>query len=672
MATTTSGSIHFSGLGNGVDFSSIIDAVITANSVQKNRLTKWKQEWTDKQDALDALNTKLLSLQTTLKSLDTMDEFMSMNASSSDTTRVTATATSEADNASHILEVNQLAQSDVWVADTGEASSTTDITGSTNQTFGFTYSNASITLSVAAGTTLDGLIYQINNDSSSAKLVRASKVYDGSTYHLQLTGRATGSDHAIGLTSGFGNYTPSSFTNTRAAQDAEIRVDNYPPSSQDVWLDQNAEADPAADITGGTAQSFTFSCGDTNVALSVAAGTSLQGLVNQINGNSTAAALVTASVVTDEDGSHLQLTSKGKGAANLIEFTGGFGNYTPAAFDNTTPGQTWLTRSTNSITDAVSGFTLNLVKATDPGDPVSVSATTNTTKIQGNVTTFVDQLNEVLTAVQDLTKVSTTGNKTSSSILTGNYGVQDLVGSKLKNLLLDMGLGFRNVDADSGQGDIYTTLSQMGITFDSDSSSETNGLLVIDSTKLSNILVSNASSVAKLFAAVNEGDTDTANFSYTSCIAGVSKPGSYEVEYTLWPGGVESATINGHKAIVSKDGRSITGAAGYPEAGITINVNNRSGFRGSGTVYLKQGKIGELVDSLKEMTNTTNGPLHILEDNYQDIVDNIDKKIANEEKRLELKKQNLTTQYAKLDALLGKYQNLQTSLASQIAQLSSS
>jgi flagellar hook-associated protein 2 len=672
MATTTSGAIHFSGLGNGVDFSSIIDAVITANSVQKNRLTKWKQEWTDKQDSLQDLNKKLLSLQTTLKSLDTMDEFFSKNASTSDTTLVTATATSEADNASHSLEVNQLAQSDVWVADTGEALSTTDITGSTNQTLGFTYSNANISLSVAAGTTLDGLIYQINNDSSTSKLVRASKVYDGSTYHLQLTGRDTGANRAIGLTAGFGHYTPTSFTNTRKAQDAQIRVDNYPPSSQDVWRDQNAEADPTADITGGTTRSFTFSCGDTNVALNVAAGTSLQGLVNQINGNTTAAALVTASVVTDEDGSHLELTSKGKGAANLIKLTGGFGNYAPAAFENTTPGQTWLSRATNSITDAVSGFTLNLVKATDAGDPVTFSSTTNTAKTQTNITTFVDQMNEVLTAVQTLTKVSTSSNKTSASILTGNYGVQDLVGSKLKNQLLDMGLGFRNADATTGQGDLYTTLSQVGITFDSDSSSETNGLLVVDSTKLGNLLASNASSVAKLFSAVNEGDTDTANFSFASCIAGVSKPGSYKVEYTLWPGGVESATINGHKAIVSKDGKSITGAAGYPEAGITINVTNRSGFRGSGTVYLKQGKIGELVDSLKEMTNTTNGPLHILDDNYQDIVDNIDKKIANEEKRLDLKKQNLTAQYAKLDALLGKYQNLQTSLASQISQLSSS
>ncbi len=672
-SNTTSGAIHFSGLGNGVDFSSIIDSVIQADSYQVNQLTSWKKDWTDKQTALNTLNTNLLSLQTSLTSLGTMDGFMSKSASSSDSTLVTATANSQADDTSHSVDIHQVAQSDVWIGSVGEAATTTDITGSTSQNLSFTYSNANINISVAAGTTLQGLVDQINNDSSSSGAVKASTIFDGSAYHLQLTGRNPGAGHAIQLTGlGFGNYTPAGFENTRKAQNAQIRMDNYPPARNDVWSATTNESAPALDITGGAPQNFSFTAAGTNVSLALAAGTTLQGLSDQINSDPTAASLVKASVVNDANGYHLQLASLGKGESNAITLTGGFGNYTPSAFTNTTPAQSWLERQSNSISDAIPGVTLNLLKTTTPGAPENISVSTDTTKMKDNINTVVTQVNNVLTEVQSLTKVTTSGSKSTSSILTGNYGVQDLVGSQIQNLLVETGLGFSYYDSTTHKGDLYSTLAQVGVTTDADESSSTNGLLTVDSTTLDNALSSNAGGVAKLFAAVNIGNTDTANFSYASSITGISKPGAYKVDYSLWPGGVEKATMNGHPATVSADGKSITGSAGYPESGITVNVTNMSGSSGSGTVFLKQGKIGELMDSLKGMTDTTSGPLHILVDNYQSIVDNIDTKISNEQARLTLKKQNLTDQYSKLDALLGKYQNIQTAMTSQIAQLGTS
>ncbi len=51
-------------------------------------------------------------------------------------------------------------------------------------------------------------------------------------------------------------------------------------------------------------------------------------------------------------------------------------------------------------------------------------------------------------------------------------------------------------------------------------------------------------------------------------------------------------------------------------------------------------------------------------------MDNIDKKIEREDKRLADKKRRLNLEFARLDARLGKYEKLGGALKSQIAKLS--
>jgi flagellar hook-associated protein 2 len=65
---------------------------------------------------------------------------------------------------------------------------------------------------------------------------------------------------------------------------------------------------------------------------------------------------------------------------------------------------------------------------------------------------------------------------------------------------------------------------------------------------------------------------------------------------------------------------------------------------------MKQGKTGEMVDALGDLTNSTSGPLAILEENYNDIIDGIDDKIAAEEERIALKESRLREKYARLEA----------------------
>jgi flagellar hook-associated protein 2 len=233
----------------------------------------------------------------------------------------------------------------------------------------------------------------------------------------------------------------------------------------------------------------------------------------------------------------------------------------------------------------------------------------------------------------------------------------------MKSITSSKGKGF-DYDADT-----YSVLSQIGITTDAEQGSPTLGLLQLDEAELDDALSDNPEAVAELFAADFIGETASSDFRYYSHIDGVTEAGEYEVEYTITGGSITSATINGNSATIDNSLDQITGASGEDESGLVIQVENMADGAYNGTVRLKQGKAPEMVDLLGDLTSSSSGPLHILEDNYQDIMDNIDDKIAWEEQRIERLERDMRNRFARLEAQLGYYNQLQTSLTSQIQKL---
>lgn len=560
----TSGSINVSGLGNGTDFNSLIDGLITAEKVHINRLTAWKTEWTSKVTQFQNLNTKMLALKTTLTGMDTMNEFMTKAVASSSDAALTASADSNADVSTHTVVVGQLAKNDILTTSSGVSSLTSSIT-SQNTHFSFTYAGSNYTVSnIGAGTTLQGLVNFINNNATCSGKIRATTIYDGTNYHLQIYGMDQGASNQVVLTSmGSMVFQPAAFTNTQDAQSARVKVDGYPVG------------------------------------------------------------------------------------ANV-----------------------WLERSSNTITDIIPGVTLNLKQA-DPNTSLTIGITTDTDGVKQNIKTFISQVNEVRTLIKALTNVTTTGGEAVGSLLTGNYGVQ-IIGTQLKDAVAGQGKGFEmyTQSGNTVYGDFYSSLSQLGIKTDAEEGSATNGLLVLDETVLDTALKDRPTEVAQLFAADYLGESKSQDFSYLDHINGTTKAGSYSVRVVTGPAGITEAYIDGKRAGI--DGWTVTGLTG-DAAGLVINLDNHTANSTyTGTVNIKQGKIGEMVDKLKELTNSTSGPLAILEDNYGDITKNIDDKIEREETRIATLKQTLVNKYARLDALLQTLTQKQTQLTSTITQLSKS
>jgi len=127
-----------------------------------------------------------------------------------------------------------------------------------------------------------------------------------------------------------------------------------------------------------------------------------------------------------------------------------------------------------------------------------------------------------------------------------------------------------------------------------------------------------------------------------------------------------------HNATWSASTNTITGASGYPEAGLVVRITDSSqtiSRSDPGEVDLKLGILGTLNEELNRLTNPETGPMSVLEENYQDIIDSIDDKIEREENRISLYRQRLEERYARLEALLTQLNGQSAMLDNQINQL---
>ncbi|GFM31804.1 flagellar hook-associated protein 2 [Desulfovibrio subterraneus] len=468
-----------------------------------------------------------------------------------------------------------------------------------------------------------------------------------------------------------------------------------------MWTYNSGFADKTSKVnTSGTNQTFQYTYKGTQRTLSVGPDTTVEGLVNIINSDPNNPG-VKAGLVKNGNVYNLQIRGMDLGAANEMTIDAGtnlsnlpapngsgtdwnrqtaqnaffrINDWPPLNLDQ--PELSFIQSESNTVSEAIEGLTLTLK---DVGT-TQITVATDTEKIKQNIQDFVDGMNAVRTKMIELTKVS--ANKEASdpnkgtsqfdaekgSVLTGNYGVQ-LLSSRLKLAVSGRGDGFDYYsDANGGEGDYYSTLAHIGILTVADQSDKDNGLLRIDMEKLDKALAKDPTAVAELFAADGIGTSDSQHFSYYSQIKGITKPGIYDVTYDVdATGKIINAKIGGQNASIDQNTHQISSLTG-DSRGLVIQVNNLVAGSYSDTVRLKQGKAGQMDDILKDVLSS-DGTLKIIEKNYEDIMDEIDKKIERESDRIIRWERSIRLRFARLEATLTKYNGQMESLSKQVSQL---
>ena len=674
-SSLVSGSIRFTGLGSGTDFESMVDKLVEVEQIRTKRLQIWRSSWEAKSEAFDTLTASMMSLKGTLDTMNTTDEFLVKNSISSNPTALTSKAGSSAEESTHQVDVLSLATNDMHMG-TVIFSSPNDIIGNgATGTFAFTIGERQVSVNVTSTTTLSQFASLINSDADNRNYVRASVVNDGSGYRLQIRGMdlGAGNDFIVDntMTSAIllANFGQDKFIETQNASNAKLRVDGFPlvPTSTSDVLKNTITGKSTSDMVSAVDAAFKFAYAGNLYTVEITPTDTWTNLAGKIN-----ALGVVAATVADVSGNVELTLTGGLGSDKQISIINSpgttVGDLQPGRFvqmQGATDG--YFERSTNSISDIISGVTMNLA---------SIGSTTITTSLDAevvteNVQTFVEAVNSVLQEIKNQTQVTTVGASVSGSLLTGNYGLQ-MIQQKIKNILAEKGVGF-DYDLDP-----VVSLGSVGITTDTNQGSPTFGLLVFNPGAFSAALNTDPDAVARLFSAdyypstkeiVNGSAVESSSFKFDSAIKGVTAAGEYAVSYTVDAGGnITTASINGYPASI--DGTKIVATGdGNAARGLALEVINFTAGTYSGAAQIKAGKTEQLIQEITILTARQTGTLEILKDNYQDIMDSIDNKIDYEKRRLERLERTLRLRFANLESILGYYDSISTQIGSQIKSL---
>ena len=230
---------HVGGLVSGIDTEGMIAQLVAAASQPKQLMLRQQDAISDKKDAFGTLRSRMNALKTAMEALDTPLEFRSVSGSSSDDVSVGVTTSGEAVVGSFDVQVSQLATAAMAVGSTSFTSRTTGDDVATG-TLSITYGSTTTSLTIAAGTSLDDLVTQINDEVDGVSAYVMDTGDSTNPYRLVISGEDTGADYGItvdtsGLDGGTGKL--PSMTTATAAADAELTVNGISITHSDNDVD---------------------------------------------------------------------------------------------------------------------------------------------------------------------------------------------------------------------------------------------------------------------------------------------------------------------------------------------------------------------------------------------------------------------------------------------------
>ncbi len=603
-------------------------------------------------------------------------------------------------------EYREVWQADsAFTVDTVNAALTTKITeldkfgdlplegGETITISGITHNGSAITsldLSLNSDTTLAYLIDKINEAFTGVakatlkdgKIVLTDLAENTSSLSISLQYNKNESSADLILptmavsTEGGGSLTtptsldPNTFIPTQAAQNAELRIDEYIPA----LVAEEQRLTPATLPTSGTF-TLTFE-GQTTAAIDFDADVT-------VGVDSIRAKLEALSNVEPGDivVSGTQLSATGATIFTFLNTAGDVGmiSIDPAGLDqsdisNYTMAETiegensqWVTSNSNVVTDVLTGVTLTLKDVNELNDSeepilVNITVTRNINGVKSKISGMVSAYNNLVTYLREKSMYNADTKKLGEL---SNEMMVSLLKTQIRNPFSGELDGFT-------EDDVLTQASDIGITMDG------HGLLKIDNTVLDSALSDNFNHVLELVCGNVTGETITGTeIAFHAGSAKYTTAGNYEVDVTvtdtgggdmaitaaqiryqdpntsqwsLWrdaefTGNVGDAVITGNSTTDS------TGKPLYPENNLQFNVVLTAAGDFSGTLRVKKGFTSELSIMLEDTLEET-GRLDILEDINTEKIDSMENRIAYEEARLENIQDRLILKYARLEKTL--------------------
>lgn len=529
------GIVSSTGLSSGINYQELITKSLDIERQPIQLLQDRKVTLSTISAEYTKLSTTLSTLKASSSSLADIAAFnpntLSVSKTSGGVELLSATASRTAAEGLYQVTVNQLAQANS-LASQGFVDNTTTGVASSSGTFTFRVGagGKETSVSVNSTTTLTQLRDAINNANGDAT---ASILNDGSAtnpYRLVLTAKKQGLARSITVTSNpttldFTNKkveaayasTTNSFTGTVTSNEGN----NYTGTTNKTFLVKivSAGAAGAATYKYSTDGGITFK-GSNGATYDGTNAIKTQGAQSKyIDGNSSSNSTNEGVKVSFGSG-----TLAADDSFSIDVFNPTLVSAQDAVLEI---GNLTFSRDTNTVTDAIQGLTLNLLKA-DANETIDVKVQTDTSEIKKKIKDFITSYNTAIKFVNDQLTADPK-NATPKPLL-----------GEVNALLIKKQLQDTITALVPGASSTYNSLSSIGIT-----SSKTTGQLSLDDSKLSAALANNVTNVTRLFAGI--GVSSDANVEYVSKTSS-TQPGAYSVAVSTAP---TKATVTGGTAVPS-------------------------------------------------------------------------------------------------------------------------
>ena len=280
--------ISFTGIGSGLEVTTIVDAMVSAESVPyESRMATLQGAYTTDISAVGALKSALEDVTASFGALGDEDEYQQRTISGRDDF-VSLSSDKEAEVGNYSVEVLALATQHKLFSSAIDGDEAVG-----EGTLSFVSGDNTFDIVVSDTDTLSDIRDAIN-DSSSNSSVSATIITDSSGQHLVLNSKKTGLDNAITVNA----------------------------SEQSNKLTSVAGFTSTDTVGSGT---LSFASGGNNFDIAVAATDTLSDIVTAINDSEDNTSVV-ARIVTDDDGQHLVFNSIEPGSNNAVTVTAADGD----------------------------------------------------------------------------------------------------------------------------------------------------------------------------------------------------------------------------------------------------------------------------------------------------------------------------------------------------------
>jgi len=537
-------------------------------------------------------------------------------------------------------------------------------------------------LSITANTTVGHLIDAINEQFDGVATARlengqiwlTDNTYGSSgleiglswsgTANLDLPTMAVSIEGGTAYSESLASLTSTSFIQTQNAQSSKSKIDGYPtttvnevqtlsivsgiPTTGTFKLTLNGETTTAINYNASasdieTALENLASVGVNDVSCS---GSNLPGGSIEVAFAGDLAGMDITQMTVSED------SSLDAGVVSVVETTKG--------------NDGWIDRNSNSVTDALTGITLNLHDVTEVDTPIEITINRNTAYVRQKIQTMVTAYNALITELKSKTEYDAETKK--MGILSNDIAV-----SFIKTQARDPFIGI--VDGFVDTIDSFVQAFDIGISIDG------AGMMEFDQDDFNDAINEDFMDVLELLGATKSGNSSSTIIQFYNASDKYTTAGTYDIEVDIESNAITDVRIRLSSESTWRDDATwpdnlVTGNSTfddygdplYPENGLQLTVDpNQPDDTYTATVNVKQGMAGALENLLDQILEA-DGRLDISKDILDDKITAMERRIENEENRLNDVETRLIEKYARLERTLATLQQ-QMSAVSVVSQI---